>query len=152
VAAEHSALRYQNDKLMQYQIGKKGPQKNLGLTAIFVLFLSLAFGFFLSFCHSSCACSPKALHDQQYHLETLRDWIFVNKTYKYCTKGPAWSAIQIRNTKRLNFCEQNLQETDQFKIGWRSGNFSGGCCLAESRYQTSLNFIQMITVTQWLVQ
>jgi hypothetical protein len=25
VAAEHTALRYQNDKLMQYQIGKKGP-------------------------------------------------------------------------------------------------------------------------------
>jgi hypothetical protein len=25
VAAEHTASRYQNDKLMQYQIGKKGP-------------------------------------------------------------------------------------------------------------------------------
>jgi hypothetical protein len=25
VAAEHIASRYQNDKLMQYQIGKKGP-------------------------------------------------------------------------------------------------------------------------------
>jgi hypothetical protein len=24
-AAEHTASRYQNDKLMQYQIGKKGP-------------------------------------------------------------------------------------------------------------------------------
>jgi hypothetical protein len=76
----------------------------------------------------------------------------VNKTYKYYTKSPAWSAIPIRNTKRLNFCEQNLQETDLFKIGWRSGNFCEGCCLAESRYQTSLNIIQMIIITQWLVQ
>jgi hypothetical protein len=25
MAAEHTASRYQNDKLMQYQIGKKGP-------------------------------------------------------------------------------------------------------------------------------
>jgi hypothetical protein len=25
VAAEHTASRYQNDKLMQYQLGKKGP-------------------------------------------------------------------------------------------------------------------------------
>jgi hypothetical protein len=25
VAVEHTASRYQNDKLMQYQIGKKGP-------------------------------------------------------------------------------------------------------------------------------
>jgi hypothetical protein len=25
VAAEHTTSRYQNDKLMQYQIGKKGP-------------------------------------------------------------------------------------------------------------------------------
>jgi hypothetical protein len=25
VAAEHTTLRYENDKLMQYQIGKKGP-------------------------------------------------------------------------------------------------------------------------------
>jgi hypothetical protein len=25
MAAEHTALRYQNDKLMHYQIGKKGP-------------------------------------------------------------------------------------------------------------------------------
>jgi hypothetical protein len=65
---------------------------------------------------------------------------------KYCTKGPAWSAIPIRNTKRLNFCEQNLQETDQFKTLWRSGNFSAGCCLAESGYQTSVNFIQTYTV------
>jgi hypothetical protein len=83
--------------------------------------------FFLSFRHSYCA-SPKALHDQQYKLETLGDWYFVNK--KYCTKGLAWSAIPIRNTKRLNFCEQNLQETDQFKTFWRFGNFSGECCLA----------------------
>jgi hypothetical protein len=57
----------------------------------------------------------------------------------------------IRNTTRLNFCEQNLQDTDQSAIGLRSENFSGGCYLAESRYQNSLNFIQMITVTQWLV-
>jgi hypothetical protein len=104
---------------------------------------------FFPFVTLSCA-SPKALHDRQYQLETLRDWFFVNK--KYCTKGPAWSAIPIRNTKRLNFCEQNLQEIDHFKTFLRSGNFSGGCCLKESRYQTSLNFIQMITVTQWLVQ
>jgi hypothetical protein len=27
------------------------------------------------------------------------------------SKGPAWSAIPIRNTKRLNFCEQDLQDT-----------------------------------------
>jgi hypothetical protein len=70
--------------------------------------------FFFPFVISSCA-SPKALHDQQYQLETLRDRIFVNK--KYCTKGPAWSAIPIRNSKILNFLEQNLQETDQFKTG-----------------------------------
>jgi hypothetical protein len=25
VATEHTALRYQNDKLMEYRIGKKGP-------------------------------------------------------------------------------------------------------------------------------
>jgi hypothetical protein len=73
--------------------------------------------------------------------------MFVNKTYKCCTKGPACLAIPIRNTKRMNICEQNLQKIDQFKIGWRSGNYSGGCCLAESKYQTSFNFIQMITIT-----
>jgi hypothetical protein len=54
--------------------------------------------------------------------------------------------IPITNTKRLNFCEQKLQETDQFKTFLRSGNFSGGCCLAESRYQTSVNIIQTYTV------
>jgi hypothetical protein len=68
----------------------------------------------------------------------------VNK--KYYTKGLAWSAVPIRNTKRLNFCEQNLQETDQFKTFWRSKNFSGGCCLVESRYQTSVNFIETYIV------
>jgi hypothetical protein len=109
VNSEHTASRYQNDMLMQYQIRKKGPYKNLSLIARFVLCLSVAFGFFFfSFVTPSDACSPKALHDQQYRLETLRDWIFVIKTYKYCTKGPAWSAIPIRNTKRLNFCENNL--------------------------------------------
>jgi hypothetical protein len=46
VAAEHTASWYQNDKLMQYQIGKKGPYKNLGLTARFVLCLSVAVAFF----------------------------------------------------------------------------------------------------------
>jgi ribonuclease HI len=78
-------------------------------------------------------------------IRKLRDWFFVNK--KYCTKGLGWSTIPVRNTKRLDFCEQNLQETDQFKTFWRSHNFSRWCCLAESRYQTSLNSIQMITVT-----
>jgi hypothetical protein len=63
VAAEHTASRYQNDKLMQYQIGKKGPSKNLGLTATFVLCLSVDFGFFsFPFVTLSCA-STKALHD-----------------------------------------------------------------------------------------
>jgi hypothetical protein len=39
----------------------------------FVLFLSVAFGFlFFPFVILYCA-SPKALHDQQYQLETLRD-------------------------------------------------------------------------------
>jgi hypothetical protein len=61
-------------------------------------------------------------------------------------QGPAWSAIPIRNTKRFNFCEQNLQETDQFKTFWRSGNFSGGCCLTESRYQISVTLIQTYIV------
>jgi hypothetical protein len=68
----------------------------------------------------------------------------VNK--KYYTNGPAWSAIPIRNTKRLNFCEQNLQETDQFKTFGGLGTLAGGCGLAESRYQTSVNFIQTYTV------
>jgi hypothetical protein len=99
--------------------------------------------FFFPFVTLYCA-SPKALHDQQYQLETLRDWFFVNK--KYYTKGPTWSAIPIRNTKRLNICEQNLQETDQFKIFWRSGNFSEGCCLVKSKHQSSVNFIQTYTV------
>jgi hypothetical protein len=104
VAAEHTALRYQNDKLMQYQIGKMTSvlQRDLFCACVWLL------AFFFPFITPSCA-SPKALHDKPYQLETLRDWIFVNK--KYCTKGPAWSAIPIRNTKRMNFCEQNLQET-----------------------------------------
>jgi hypothetical protein len=104
---------------------KEGIIKNLGLMARFFWSLSVAFGFFfLSFRHS-VLCT---------------------------TKGSPWSAIPIRNTERLNFCEQNLQETDQFKTSWRSGNYSGGCCLAEPRYQTSLNFIQMITITQRLLK
>jgi hypothetical protein len=74
MAAKHTASWYQNHKFMQYQICKKGPYKNLGLTARFVLCLSVAFGFFFfPFVTPSCACSPKALHDQQYQLETLRD-------------------------------------------------------------------------------
>jgi hypothetical protein len=28
MAAKHTASRYQNDKLMQYQMGKKGPSKS----------------------------------------------------------------------------------------------------------------------------
>jgi hypothetical protein len=52
MAAEHTTSRYQNDKLMQYEICKKGPDKDLGLTARFVLCLSVAFRFFLSFRHS----------------------------------------------------------------------------------------------------
>jgi hypothetical protein len=125
----------------------EGTIKNLGLTARFVCAWVWLLDFFFPFVTPSCACSPKALHDQQYQLETIRDWICVNKTYKYCTKGPARSAIPIRNTERLNFCEQNLQDTNQCTTGLRSGNFRGGCYLAESRYQTSLNFIQMIIVT-----
>jgi hypothetical protein len=34
---------------------------------------------FFPFVTSSCACSPKALHDQQYQLETLRDLILGTK-------------------------------------------------------------------------
>jgi hypothetical protein len=71
VAAEHTASRYQNDKLMQYQIGKKGPYKNLDLTTRFVLCLSVAFGFFFFPFVTLYYASPKALHDQQYQLETL---------------------------------------------------------------------------------
>jgi hypothetical protein len=37
----------------------------------------------------------------------------VNK--KYRTKGPAWSAIPIRNTKRLNFCEKNYKKLTSSK-------------------------------------
>jgi hypothetical protein len=77
VAAEHTALRYQNDKLMQYQIGKMTSVLQRDLFSALV-----CLPFFLSFRHSVLC-------------------IF--------TKGPALSAIPIRNTKRLNFCEQNLQ-------------------------------------------
>jgi hypothetical protein len=37
----------------------------------------------------------------------------VNK--KYCTKGPAWSTIPIRNTKRLNFCEKTNKKLTRSK-------------------------------------
>jgi hypothetical protein len=122
IVAEHTASRYHNDKLMQCQICKKEPLENLGLTSRFGLCLSVVtFGyFFFSFVTLSCAHVPKALHDQQY-----------------------------RNTKRLNFCEQNLQDTNQSTTALRSVNFRVGYCLEEFRYQTSLNFIQMISVTQW---
>jgi hypothetical protein len=96
--------------------------------------------FFLFFRHS-VLCITKGPAWSAIPIRNIRDWFFVNK--KYCTKGPAWSAIPIRNTKRLNFCEENLQETDQFKTFWGSRNFSGGCCLAESRYQTSLNILHI---------
>jgi hypothetical protein len=43
------------------------------------------------------------------------------------------------------WCTQ-IHRQHQFKTFWRSENFSGGCCLAESRYQTSVNFIQTYTV------
>jgi hypothetical protein len=56
----------------------EGTMKNLGLIARFVLCLSAAFVFFFPFVTLYCA-SPKTLHDQQYQLETLRDWFFVNK-------------------------------------------------------------------------
>jgi Ca2+-dependent lipid-binding protein len=82
MVVEHNASRYQMDMLMQYQIGKKGPYKNLGLTSSFVLCLSMAFGFFLSF-HHCILCM--------------------------ITKGPAWSALPITNTKRLNFCEKTYK-------------------------------------------
>jgi hypothetical protein len=60
---------------MQYQRGKKGPYKGLGLTSRFGLCLSVvAFGFFFfPFVTQSFANIPEALHDQQYQLETLRD-------------------------------------------------------------------------------
>jgi hypothetical protein len=47
----------------------------------------------------------------------------VNK--KYSTKDPAWPAIPIRNNKRLKFCEQNLQETNQFKTFGGLGTLAG---------------------------
>jgi hypothetical protein len=59
----------------------EGYNKIIGFTTRFVLCLSVAFGFFHFFRHSVLCMF---------------------------TKGPAWSAIPIRNTKILNFCEQNL--------------------------------------------
>jgi hypothetical protein len=61
MAAEHTASRYQNDKLMQYQIGKKGPETEICFVLEYVFWL-----FSNPFVTTSGACSPKALHDQQY--------------------------------------------------------------------------------------
>jgi hypothetical protein len=36
---------------------------------------------------------PKALHGQQYQLETLRDCIFVNKTYKKLTSSKHFGGL-----------------------------------------------------------
>jgi hypothetical protein len=33
------------------------------------------------------------LHGQQYQLETLRDWIFVNKTYKKLTSSKHFEGL-----------------------------------------------------------
>jgi hypothetical protein len=37
---------------------------------------------------------PKALHGKQYQLETLRDWIFVNKTYKKLTSSKHFGGLR----------------------------------------------------------
>jgi hypothetical protein len=84
----------------------EGTIKNLGLTLIFALFLSVVFGIFCSF-HHSVLCMYIKRH--------------------------AWSAISIINTKRLNFCEQNLQDTDQSTTTLTSVNFRARCCLAKSK-------------------
>jgi hypothetical protein len=67
----------------------KGPYKNLSLTltSILCVSLGLVFGLFLfAFIISSMRAS-KALHDQQYRLETVRDRYFVNKTYNILTSS-----------------------------------------------------------------
>jgi hypothetical protein len=85
-----------------------------------------------------------------YLLRLWRSFAFLSFRHSIlciCTKGSAWSTKQIRNTKRFNFCEQNLQDTDQSTVDLKSVNFHAGYCLEESRYQTSLNFVRMISVT-----
>jgi hypothetical protein len=47
----------------------------------------------------------------------------VNK--KYCIKGLAWSAIPIRNTKKLNFCEQNYKKLTSSKHFGGLGTLAG---------------------------
>jgi len=64
--------------------------------------------------------------------------------------GPAWLVILIRNIKRWNFYEQNLEYTYQLTIVTTSLNFRNGKPLEESKYQTTFHFIAMITSTQWL--
>ena len=64
--------------------------------------------------------------------------------------GPAWSTILIRNIKRWNFCEQNLQYSYQWTTVTTSLNFRNGKPLEESKYQATFHFIAMMTSTQWL--
>jgi hypothetical protein len=56
----------------------------------------VTFGFFFPFT-LSCA-SPKALHDQQYQLETLRDRIFVNEnTVQKALHGQQYQLETLRD-------------------------------------------------------
>jgi hypothetical protein len=47
----------------------------------------------------------------------------VNK--KYCTKGLAWSAIAIKTTKRLNFCEKTFKKLTSSKQVGGLGTLAG---------------------------
>jgi hypothetical protein len=80
--------------------------------------------FFFPFVTPSCA-SPKALHDQQYQLETLRDWIIVNKTYKYCTKGVHGQQYQLETLRDWIFVNKTYKKlTSSKQVGGR-GTLAG---------------------------
>jgi hypothetical protein len=57
-------------------------KKNFGLTLIFALCLSVVFSFFFfPFITPSFTRISKALHNHQYRLVTLRDWIFHHASF-----------------------------------------------------------------------
>ena len=61
-------------------------------------------------------------------------WFFFHLRINVLRIGPARLVILIRNIKRWNFCEQNLQYTYQLTTITTSLNFRNGKPLEESKY------------------